>query len=75
MYAAVRAKFIQNQSLASILLSTGSAKIAESSTDSYWGTGLHLRDCNAMDQHFWVTSNGGMMSEIYDQLRAELRSE
>ena len=72
-YIAIHAKFMQNSSLQNILLNTGNAKIAESSTDSTWGTGLHLRDPNAMDQHYWVSKEGGLMCEIYSKLRGELR--
>ena len=70
-YSAVHAKFSQNESLKKILLNTGSVKIAESSMDKFWGTGLHLYDKNAMDQRFWV-EGGGFMCELYSKLRNEL---
>ena len=57
---AVGAKFKQNQLLRDILLSTSNKKIAESSTDTYWGTGLHLCDRNALDQWYW-SGDGGLM--------------
>ena len=54
------------------LLSTGSLKIAESSTDEFWGTGMHLFHKNALDQRHW--SGDGAMSEILGKLCQELRN-
>ena len=71
-YTAVNAKFEQNSTLLGVLLNTGNAKLGESSTDDYWGTGLHLYHCNAMDRRFWL-NQGGMISEIYDRIRTELK--
>ena len=65
-YTAIAAKFTQNKALQDILLSTGSAKIAESSTDKFWGTGLHLHHQNAMDQRYW--KGDGLVYELYTKL-------
>ena len=65
-YIAMHAKFTQNASLRNILLNTGNAKIVESSTNSDWGSGLHLHDKNSMDSRFWV--NDGLMCELYSKI-------
>ena len=72
-YTAVKAKFQQNPILGDILQNTGNAKIAEGSTDDYWGTGIHLYAKNAMDPQYW-SNEGGVMSEIYARVRDELRT-
>ena len=71
-YAAIHAKFTQNDLLRNILVNTGQLKIAESSTDPLWGTGLHLYDRKAMDERYWA-DNGGLMCDIYSKLREEIR--
>lgn len=68
---AVTAKFQQNQALANILKSTGSTDIVESSRDSVWGTGLHLRDPKALDKSSW--KGKGLMSEILQIVRSSLK--
>ena len=70
-HAAVRAKFLQNPTLRNVLVNTGSAKIAESSPDDYWGTGLHLYARNALDPRYW-SNQGGVICEIYESVRSEL---
>ena len=71
VYMAVKAKFGQNPMLKGVLINSGSATIAESSPDDYWGTGIHLHAKNAMDKRFWA-NQGGVMSKIYHKIRAEL---
>ena len=73
-YYTVCVKFIQNINLGQVLLNTGTAQIAESSTDQFWGTGLHLHDRNAMDQRYWK-NDGSAMSEIYEKLCQEMRRQ
>ena len=68
----LKVKFEQNPTLMGLLVNTGTAKIAESSPDDYWGTGIHLYARDAMDMCFW-SNQGGLMSEIYDRVCAELR--
>ena len=63
-YKAVKAKFTQNPTLRNLLIETGDKLIAESSYDQHWGTGLHLRDENALDSHKWSNRQGGIMGEI-----------
>lgn len=67
---AVKAKFLQNKTLANLLRSTGSVDIVESSKDSHWGTGLYLRDSKALDTSAWHTK--GLMSEILSEVRKML---
>ena len=71
-YMAVKAKFEKKPTLCKVLLSTRTVKIAKSSTDDFWGTGLHLYDRNAMNRQFWA-NRGGLMSDIYDCVHQELR--
>ena len=66
-----RAKYRQNKPLRNILLYCNK-KIAEASTDPYWGTGVHLRDKTALNRNAWTNNNGGAMSEILHQIRHEL---
>ena len=72
-YSAIFAKFAQNRLLKELLLSTGDSLIAESSTDPFWGTGLHLNHKNALDKQYWTTENGGAMCEMYTRLKKELQ--
>ena len=72
-YEAVWAKFSQNDYLKGVLLNTGDVTIAESSMDSYWGTGLHLRERNALDERYWL-DGAGALSEIYSRVRHDLKS-
>ena len=73
-YAAIKAKFLQNPMLGNLLCSTGDVTIAEGSLDSYWGTGIHLHDKNALDDRFWVDGKG-LMGEILEKVRHELRCQ
>lgn len=51
MHAALRAKFTQHADLAALLLSTGSAKLVEHTTnDSFWGDGGNGRGRNMLGQ-------------------------
>ena len=65
-HAAALGKFQQNPTLRNILLSTGTAKIAESLTDAHWGTGIHLHDKHALDERYW--KGDGLMCEIYQKV-------
>ena len=69
----VRAKYSQNRTLRDILVSTGEVTIAESSTDSYWGTGVQLHDKNSLDTRHWMLTDSGVMSEILMRVRQELK--
>lgn len=59
---AVTAKFTQNKNLAGLLRSTGTLLIVEASPDKFWGTGVHLRNREALDRSKW--NGNGVMSEI-----------
>ena len=68
----VYAKFSQSNMLKTLLLSTGNCKIAESSEDPFWGTGVHLRDKLALNENNWKSTGGGAMCEILGKVRHEL---
>ncbi len=52
------AKFSQNPHLATFLLDTGVAVFGEASpNDTYWGTGVPLKEENACNQSTWKGSN------------------
>lgn len=67
---AVKAKFHQNVNLGKLLRCMGSALIVEASKDRMWGTGVHLRDRNALARDHWF--GNGMMSEILSEVRKSL---
>ena len=72
---AVYAKFSQNATLKTLLLNTGEKTLAESSKDDFWGTGIHLHDRNALNDHFWTNKEGGAMSEILHKVRHNLKAK
>ena len=72
-YKVVYAKFVQNQVLREVLVKSGSKQLMESSTDPYWGAGLHLHDKNALDKRCWPNKEGGVMSEILHRVHRELK--
>ena len=49
----IRAKFVQNPPLLSMLKSTEPKVIVESSLDRLWGTGIQLHDQNALNPEKW----------------------
>ena len=59
----IRAKFHQNLSLMQMLLTTKPKLLVEATTDRTWGTGIHLRDSNALDRKRW-TSNGWLLDML-----------
>ena len=74
-YRAVYANFSQNPALKGILVNTSQMKIVESSTEPFWGTGLHLRDKNTLNRNFWKNQDGGTMSEILARVCHELSAK
>ena len=50
----VKAKFQQNPNLLQMLKMTAPKLLAEVTTDRTWGTGIHLRDMNALDRKRWT---------------------
>ena len=72
VFRANLAKFSQNQTLRTLLLSC-SKQIVKCSTDEFWGVGLHLPDRNALNKQYWPNKEGGIMSDILSQVRQELK--
>ena len=68
---AVLAKFSQNLTLKAILVDSGDCVIAESSSNSFWGTGLYLHDRNALNKSHWKNRDGGAMCGILKKVRRE----
>ena len=67
MYRAVQAKFTQNTTLRAILCDSGDSQLAESSTDQYWGTCLHLHDRNVLNSRQWKNKEGGQRHRYYPE--------
>ena len=70
----IRQKFAQNSALKDVLVHcTGSKTIIESTSDSFWGSGvpLHRHDC--LNPRQWLSK--GIMSEILMDIRDELKTE
>ena len=74
-YRAVHAKFNQNPTLRDYLIGTNDKLLVESTTNPYWGTGLHLHHKNAMDRRYWINKEGGALSDILHKIRHDLRRE
>ena len=66
----IKAKFEQNDTLAKLLLNTGSRVIVESSYDKLWGTGIPLRSTNCLNSEYWITP--GILGELLMKTRDEL---
>ena len=66
-YPGIHAKFEQNTLLKQFLESTTPTKLAESSYDKLWGTGLPLHDKHASNPAYWT--NTGLLGEILMDLR------
>ena len=58
----IREKFVQNRPLLEMLKGTGSLTLTEASKDKLWGTGIPLRDSNALSTFKW--ENTGWLSRI-----------
>ena len=56
--------------LAEFLKTTRPLKLAESSFDTLWGTGLPLWNMHCTDQNHW--KNQGLLGEILMEIRDEL---
>ena len=63
----ITAKFEQNPLLLKFLLATSPLKLAESSYDKLWGTGLPLNNDKALNQTQW--HNQGLLGEILIDIR------
>lgn len=72
MVCGLRQKFLQNPAAMDVLLSTGSATIAEASpTDSIWGIGLGPDDPLVSDPSAWRGTN--FLGQVLMQTRSDLR--
>ena len=69
-FAGIKQKFIQNPTLLNMLCATKPLTIAEASTDKTWGTGISIRDQNALSKSHWHSA--GWMSQILHDIRDEL---
>ena len=58
----IREKFVQNKPHLEMLKGTGSLMLVEASKDKLWGTGVSLRDSNALSILNW--ENPGWLSEL-----------
>ena len=70
----IRQKFAQNRALKDVLVHcTGGKTIIESTSDSFWGSGvpLHRHDC--INPRQWLSK--GIMKEILMDIRDELKAE
>ncbi len=71
----VKAKFLQNKDILSVLLATGNAILAEcSGIDKKWGIGIDISDPARFDIREWQGKNylGVILMEIRDELRQEI---
>ena len=63
----IKSKFAQNPLLLQMLKATGQKVIVEASTDKLWGTGIGLRDNQALNPSYWHST--GWMSSILMDIR------
>ena len=63
----VREKFVQNPPLLALLKSTTPKTLAEATLDRLWGTGIALRDTNALDTGKWNST--GWLSKMLLAIR------
>ena len=72
MQFGIRAKFNQNEALATFFKSTGDTTLVEASPyDNYWGVGCSLNDPDLWVPTKWKGTNtlGKMLSELRDNLK------
>ena len=65
-YTGVREKFKQNLHLHDMLKTTSPKTLVEASIDRTWGTGISLRDSDALKQDHWHTS--GWLSNMLQRI-------
>ena len=65
----IRAKFSQNPPLLSMLRTTSPKILAEATTDRLWGTGVKLRDTQALNTEKW--SGPGWLSRMLISIRED----
>ena len=66
----IRAKFIQNDDLRDLLISTEGKTLVECSTDMVWGNGIKLQDERVLQEYRWAGQ--GILGEILEEIRDEL---
>ena len=66
----VREKFVQNKTLLSLLKMTAPKTLAKAMTDRLLGTGIALKDTNAINPEKWASS--GWLSKMLISIRDEL---
>ena len=66
----IKTKFDQNKMLSEFLKTTRPLKLAESSFDTLWGTGLPLQNTHCTDQNYW--RNQGLLGKILTEIRDDL---
>ena len=66
-FEGIKEKFMQNPPLYQMLRSTGTKIIVEASLDKLWGTGISLRDNQALNSSHWYGK--GWMSTILTDIR------
>ena len=69
MTRGVYEKFRQNEHLLDLLLTTNK-NIYEASPDRLWGTGVHIKNVNALSSSNW--QGVGLMHQIYSKVKGEL---
>ena len=70
-YPGIKAKLEQNPMLLQFLKSTSPLRLAESSYDSFWGTGIPLHDFHSSDPSHW--KNQGLLGEILMDIRDNIK--
>ena len=69
-YDLIKAKFQQDINAREALINTGNKVIAETSSDTLWGTGIPLNSPDALVEDTW--ENRGWMHKILTRIRTEL---
>ena len=66
----IKAKFMQNIPLQTVLTKTGTRVLAECCLDQTWGTGVPLHDEQVLNQHSWIGQ--GILGKILEEIRADI---
>ena len=70
----IKQKFTQNSALRDVLVyCTGNKTIVESTSDSFWGSGVPLYRQDCLNPRQWLSK--GIMGEILMDIRDQLRCE
>ena len=75
-YRGIKEKFLQHEWLQQLLIDTGNKTIVECAPDSIWGTGIPLKEKDALSKDKWKgIEKTGLMGQMLMRIREELRSE